>query len=398
MEDCRGYIEKCLSNGERIQYVYEEHCREAILEQLKEMSELSRMVDMQLVKEEEEDQVMLWVLPEDEVIEKGMYHYNKPDAELLVCAPPALMAVVLGEYGLAQKICELTPRKYENDIAFEVLQDRQGPHLDGGKYRFCEVCMLSADMGREETAYFREMGMFELLLYEERENSFFSKVCIHGDEKRSWKCLLKVMERVRNQDEVCESFQHFMMLLLWYAFLQEMDINNPDFWKGVYSVFSEAEQWEAVVDFMHRYMVVRGKIMKDIGAQERRILACIEEHFRHRDCLIADGYVEMYIKKIIELIDRWYGNIEIRQYLITYFVAVKRFGGNSIEGWREEMFDLFEMKDFTLIELAFQNHLLREEWLEEYIAYFIKQKKYTLILPYLIQKNWLFKENADENV
>lgn len=397
MEDYRDYIQKCLLNGERIQYVYEEHGRQAILEKLRRISKNLGLAEGQSTKEMGDEQSMLWVLPEDEVIEKGIYHYNKPDTELLVCAPPALMAMILGEYKLAKKICEIVSRSYENDTAIEILQDNRGPLLGGSEFRFCEACLLCSDMEPEETIFFKENGMFAIELYWDYERAFFSKLYLHGDQKQTWKYTFKMMERLRKQESVCEIFQDYKFLIIYFALIKKMDMSNSDFWKDIYGLFSQVEQRNAITEFVHQIWLKQMDVIHDVRSKEYRIIPCIKEHFRHVDYLSVDGGVEEYVAYIIKKIDAC-EETEFRHYCVTYFETVQWFGGEESSGWRKIMFELFNKKDFTLIELGFQNHLLKEEWIEEYIEYFISQKNYTWILPYLIQKNWLIKEKTNGNI
>lgn len=397
VEDYRDYIQKCLLNGERVQYMYEEHGRQAILEKLRRISENLELGEEQVTKEPEDEQAMLWVLPEDEVIEKGIYHYNKPDTELLVCAPPALMALILGEYKLAKKIYEKFSRSYENDTAIEILQDNRGPLLGGSEFRFCEACLLGIDMEPEETIFFKEKGMFEIELYWDSENAFFSKVCLHGNQKQTWQCIFKMMERLRKQEIVCEIFRDYKFLFICFALIKKMDMNNNDFWKDIYGLFSKVEERNVITEFIHRIFLMKIDVIHDVMSKEYRIIPCIEEYFRHADCLLLDGSVGEYIAHFIKNIDAG-GENEFRNYCVTYFETVQWFGGEDSAELRKIMFDLINQKDFRLIELGFQKHLLREEWIEEYIEYFISQKNHTWILPYLIQKNWLIKEKTDGNI
>ena len=394
MEDCRQYIEGCLLNGERISYVHEKNSREAILLQLKEISELSGMSDLQLLREEAAKE-MIWVLLKNEKIERGMYCHNKPDAELVVCAPAALMAVILGEYELAKRICEIEERNYENDTAFEVQQDYNGPHLKGGKYRFCEACVLSCDMEWEETVYFMGKGMFDISLYEEQGNGFFSDVCMHGSKMQMWEYIYKMMKRLSQQLELYETFQALIFLLMWFALLREIDKDNVNFWNCIYGLFSEEEQWILITEFIH------GRWFQDIRnstiVRRSRILACTEEHFKHMDYLPMDGHIRKYAEYLVRQISE-VGDAQARECCRDYFLTVKQFAGKQEAEWKELMLALLRSKDLPLIELGFQNCLLNKEWIAEYIDYFMGKKDYSWILSYLIQKSWSIKEIENGNI
>ena len=59
VEDYRDYIQKCLLNGERVQYMYEEHGRQAILEKLRRISENLELGEEQVTKEPEDEIIIL---------------------------------------------------------------------------------------------------------------------------------------------------------------------------------------------------------------------------------------------------------------------------------------------------------------------------------------------------
>lgn len=397
MEDYREYREQCIANGERIQYVYEEHCREAILEQLIEMSKIAGVSDMHIMQEEADTSEMLWVLLKDEVIEKGIYSINRPDTELLIYAPPALMALLIGEYGLARKLCDLEMRDCREDIAIEVLQDNRGPLLHGGKYRFCEACLLSSDMLLEETLYFDQKGFFDDSAYYTSENSFLKNVYLHGEGKQAWKYIYKAIQRVTIQKNECETLECYMVLFTWYALLKQMDTDNDDFWKDLYGLFSEVEQWNKLTGIIHGLLFRYYGPKNDIETMVCKLIPCVEEHFRHVDYLCMDGYVEEYMEYIIGD-NKKVESLKNKKYTIRYFGAIKQFRGEYTKEWRELVFKLFNKRDLELLELAFQNHILKKECITEYIEYFITQKEYSWILAYLIQKNWLIKEKANGNI
>lgn len=397
MEDYREYRERCIANGERIQYVYEEHCREAILEQLMEMSKIAGVPDLHIVQEEEEIQEMLWVLLKDEVIEKGIYSINRPDTELLVYAPPAFMALLIGEYGLAKKLCDLEMRNCREDIVIEVLQDDRGPLLHGGKYRFCEACLLSSDMPLEETLYFSQNGFFDVSVYHSSEASFLKNIYLHGECRQSWRYLYKAIQRIEIQKKECEILKGYIVLFIWYALLKQMDMENEDFWKDLYGLFSDAEQWNELTGIIHGLLKRYYSTENVIKIMVCKLIPCVEEHFRHVDYLNMDGYVEEYMDYIIGKIGKG-ENIKNKKYIIRYMRAVKQFRGEYTAGWRTIVFKLFKKRDLELLELAFQNHFLKKEYITEYIEHFLLQKEYSWILPYLVQKNWLAKENANGNI
>lgn len=430
MKDYREYIQNCLFKGERVQYVYAKHCRQAILEQLYEISEGKYEEDPEGKADAEESaeagnpegkadaeesaeagdpegkaaaeeipdgQLMLWVLQKNEIIEKGIYHYNKPDSDLLVCASPALMAMILGEYKLARKISETDLEAMKQDTALEILQDEKGPHLGGSEIRFCEACLLCSDMEPEETAYFMEQGMFDLERYVNPENSFFSKVYLHGDQKQSGAYIVKMMERLKHQENVCEIFKGFKLLLVCYVMINKIDIGNADFWKNAYELYDKDEEWNELTVFAHKILHEKYDVKKDILEKQYRILPCIDAHFRHTDYLRVDSAVEEYIRCILYWKETD-NHTEFRNYLVTYLKAVQHFGGEETLGWKRLMLALLTKGDLTMLELGFQKQLLKDEWLEEYIEYFSQQKEGVWVLAYLIYKNWLIKERKNGNV
>jgi len=393
MKAYREYIENCLLNSEKVEYAYEEHCRQVVLEQLIRLSE---MPQDGLIGETDEEQDLLCVFLENEMIEKGMHRNNRPKEELIICAPPALMAVILGEYKLAQKLCERTARHYEDDTAIEILQDHRGPLLKTSQFRFCEACLLSSDMETEESDYFVDKGMFAITLYCDNEKGFFSKLILYGDDKQILDCLLKMMDRVIKQQGIRNSFPASIGLLVCFALRKEIDRKVADFWKDVYGTLHEVEHWNFIIQFTHCYLMVHCNALVDIQSGGNRVLPCIEEYFRHMDCMPMDGYVKNYIDRLIKF--NASGKKELRDYCRTYFKTVKRFGSEVNLEWKILMFTLLRKKDLTLAELGFRNAFLKEEWIEEYIEFFFLQKEHSLILPYLIQKKWALKEKLNGNI
>lgn len=435
MKDYREYIQNCFFQGERVQYVYAKHCRQAILEQLYKISEGKQAEDPEekaaaeenavtedseekaaakentatedpeekdVAEEIPDEQLMLWALKENEVIEKGIYRYNKPDSELLVCASPALMALILGEYKLAKKICEMDPKSaseaMKKGTALEILQDEKGLRLEGSEIRFCEACILCSDMEPEETVYFMEKGMFDLERYIDPENSFFSKVDLNEDQKQRGKYIVKMMERLKHQENVCEIFKGFKLLLVCYAMIKKIDIGNADFWKDVYELYDKDEEWNELTVFAHRILLKKLDVKKDILEKQYRLLTCIEEHFRHTDYLRVDSEVEDYIKYLLLYAETTENHAEFKNYLVIYFQTVQRFGGEETLEWKRLMLELLKKGDLTMLELGFQKQFLKEEWIAEYIEHLIHQKEGAWVLTYLIYKNWLVKEKKNGNV
>ena len=143
-ENYRRQLEWCLMVGERVSYSYEAHRREVVLEALRSCVK-EKEYDRFYVCEEAEVEDMLWILREEDVA---------------IVAPPALMALVMGEYDLAIRLCEdYRVTSWKNRVNVVYMHD--GKAVWGNNYSFGEACLFCKDISASQLQYFAKRGFFD---------------------------------------------------------------------------------------------------------------------------------------------------------------------------------------------------------------------------------------------
>lgn len=395
MENYREYMESCRLNGERMPYLYEEHKREQVLKQLKELLwEAQSEREINFEREEPLWQELLWILEEGEELEKGFYSCNTPDSELVVVASPALMALLMGEYDLSIELCKAGLCGDKNDIASELKQEGKISFLGGGSIRFCEACLLCFDMSVEQLDFFRRKKFFERVNFGHENNCRFLENYLFMDKKKEWGQLYRVLGSIKTRGVAYGNPGDLLMLILWYALCEQMDEDNSMFWTKLCELFKETEVFEVIPYMLHEYTRVYFGCLKEWVEQER-LLRGMEEYFRHAET-IDIRYIGNYISEI--LLDECICRKTFRKHGRDYFSVVKKIEGEVTGEWWKDMLKLLKTRDFPLIELAFKSGFLKEDCLDTYIQYFSTQKDYAGIIPYLIYKRWSGKESANGSI
>ncbi|MBQ8823145.1 MAG: hypothetical protein IJZ82_10915 [Lachnospiraceae bacterium] len=393
MENYREYMESCLSNGERMPYPYELHCIEQVLSRLQELLLAAEPgYEAPYMREEACLPELLWIIAEGEVQEKGFYSWNKPEGELAVVAPPGLMALLMGEYELAIALCEAGFGGGRNDIASELRQEGQTSFLGGGSIRFCEACLLCRDMTKEQIAYFKGKDFLDVLNLWRENGDQFADVCFFVDKQVVWENLFGILQRVKEDGEVYGDVEDVLILILWYALRMEMDVGNPTFWLRLYSLFAESEVLPAIPHTLHAYAKAYYRGEAGIYKEQHRLLNGMDMYFRFAEAINIQ-HVELYITEII--LKKCGTGKKAREFRRVYFSVMKKIEGDITAEWLEHMLELLKTKDFPLLEQAFRSGFLRDDCVEDYIRYFFRHKEYAGIIPYLLQRRWRTKEDAN---
>lgn len=392
MENYREYMESCLQNGERMPYPYEKHCREQVLEELKELLVTVRVGDEDVyMREEAGTRELLWLMEEGEVQEKGFYSWNKPDSELAIVAEPGPMALLMGEYDLSIALCEAGLGSGRNAIVSELKQDGYASFLGGGSIRFCELCLLGWDMTKEQIAYFWQRDFLDGPNLWRENGDQFSEVSFFVDKQVVWENLYRVLRSLKEYGDV----EDILILILWYALRKELDKNNPTFWLRLYSLFADSPVLSAIPHTLHAY--ARAYYMGEVRIYEEqhRLLNGMDMYFRFADAIDIQ-YVEFYIAEII--LEKCSTGKRAREFRRVYFSVMKKIKGEITIEWLEHMLELLKTRDFPMLEQAFQSGYLRDDCVEDYIRYFTLQKGYVGIIPYLMRRRWREKEDANGRI
>lgn len=392
-ENYRELLSWGRTSGEAVVLPYSEHCREAILEELQ-----GRLVTAETgyedpyMREEAEHEDMLWMLNREEVLEKGIYSWNRPMADLLIVAPPALMALIMGEYELAVKLNEHENLPYWKNRVEELYQDRGRSGIGGGQYSFGEACLLSIDMPVSVKLFFWQRGYYDEKNIFLDEKVLLSEAQFHRTGQKAEDDFWNIMKEIRNLGEMFEDTRELFILALEYALRTEKDRRYKLFWERLYQTFETGEEHHIIVEVMHRYFVNLGNECGGLSSViEKRVLAGLQVYFKYEDSLFMGEGVEKY------LLNRMTGDVFRRSiwksYLEQYLNIVKGFIGPVTEGWQQGMYELLESEDENLILDGFKCGYLKTECILEYIEFLIQEhfkdgKGYTNYISRLIQLKW----------
>lgn len=343
-----GYRGEFWSNrlyGQAIQAPYKEHNKEYLLELMRSYTELSEMgYDEPFMREESICEDLLLFLKREEVLERGIYSWNRPDMDLAIVAPPPLMALILGEYSLAARLCEICDLPTHKMMVDEMYQEGNRSFVGGGHYGFCEACLFSSDMSLEEKQFFHQIGGYESRDSEEHELGFMEGFQFHQRGAVSQKLLQTFLEEpdseqiselwkpiieVQNLQELFQDTSKLISGIVQYALRMKLDIWDVNFWEKLFKMFSKKEAHHIIVDAMHGYMRNMESWQRLPQENEELALKCLKVYFRYEDSLPMEGEVEAFLSDCLYKADYMAPGGKCRQYMEQYLRAVKNYGGGG---------------------------------------------------------------------
>ena len=234
--------------GEKMDFPYEEHCNEAVLKQLQECLETSEVGDEDsYVWEEDMRDDMLWILRGEEIIEKGIYSWNHPEVDLAIVAPPALMALIMGEYVLATKLMEKAEVPLWKNRVDEFYLDGNKVSIGGGSYTFGEACLMSLEMPVSEKQYFGNKGYYDISKLTLEENPLLFEMQFHRTGPEVLEDIWRPIREIKNLSEIEGDGRKLLTLAVEYALRLKMDRTCDCFWEKLFQIFPEKEEWFAEV-------------------------------------------------------------------------------------------------------------------------------------------------------
>ena len=371
--------------GERMDLDYREYNREKVLKQLQEF----------LVEVEEEQPFMreslsrkelLWLLPQKEVVEKGIYRWNRPDVDLAIAAPPTLMAIVMGEYELAQRLSksDATP-KWLNRVK-ECYLNGTRAYLGGGTYNFFEACMLSDDMTAQEMHVLLPKNKWPKV---SEYGSFLEDFQFHRGEgafaEDIWHPIISLHALIQESEEK----KGLIQLLTRFVIKIGVDNVCGDFWERLYGMFT-GECREQIVQAVHKYALYFSDSTNKLFYYEDRLLHSVEVFFRYEKELSVSREVAGFIEQ--RLPEDLNEQSRAVKFMMRYMNAVKQFGGTVTDTWWTSMTRIMESCSLGWIRRCLDNGFLKEECIPVYVEYLFQIKSGTGIIPLLIQQSWRSRE------
>lgn len=383
-----GYDEQIMRwrvHGERMDLDYREHSREMVLKQLWEFL-AGVEEDQPFMRESLNRKEFLWLLPEKEVVEKGIYGWNRPKVDLAIAAPPTLMAIVMGEYELAQRLSRIdeTP-KWLNKVR-ECYLNGTRAYLGGGRYSFFEACMLSDDMTTQERHVLLPEKMWPKVSEYE---IFLENFQFHRGERALmediWHPIISLHALIQGSEEK----KGLIQLLTRFVIKIGADNVCGDFWERLYSMFS-GECRELIVQAVHKYALYFIDSTNKLFHYEDRLLHSVEVFFRYERALYVSrevaGFIEKRLPKDLNAQSRTV------KFMMRYMNAVKQFEGTVTDIWWTGMIRIMESGSQGWILRCLDNGFLREECIPAYVEHLLQTKSGPGTIPLLIQRSWQSRE------
>lgn len=377
---CTDYRESMLNSrmtGNAMNFSYKEHCKEAVLKQL---------INNTATESANED--MLWILKHSEKMERGIYSWNQPQVDLAIIAPPALMALIMGEYELAVQLCKMQEAPLWENTVEELYQEGDHSQIGGGSYNFCEACLFSDTMGECETRYFWENGYYDARLLVGENNGMLSDMQFHGKAENRTEDIWRPLQKIQSLGDRIGDTDELLHLAVLYALQLEIDTQYENFWERLYAMFSAREEHLIIIDAMHSYFLNTSSADNLPLHFEERVLKGIQKYFNYEEWIPMSGAVETYL---IERITSKTYLIGKRKWILeSYFHAVKQFEGTISEKWKYAMLILLSSYNSNWWNKGFQNGFLRKDCTEDYIDYLLQEygREYGSYIARLIQIKW----------
>ncbi|MBQ9135217.1 MAG: hypothetical protein IJX66_03870 [Lachnospiraceae bacterium] len=279
---------ECMMNsrmsGKAMDFSYKEHSRETVLKQLKDKLILSpenkECCDiLSKVKHETIRDDMLWILKKGESVERGIYSWNRPAVDLAIVAPPALMALVMGEYQLAVRLCIEANEPLWDSTVEELYQEGRKCGIGGGSYTFGEACLLSGEMGDVEKRYFWKNGYYNEGLHADEGYSILANLQFHGSTGRMAEDKWRPIQEVKDLEAITGQNSGLLTRIVEYAMQLEMDKNCEAFWERLYETFPAKKERREIVTALHKWLFGRCKADNIEPGLEDRLLAGIFCYF-----------------------------------------------------------------------------------------------------------------------
>lgn len=409
-----GYREELEINrmlGQAMQVPYGEHCKEVLLGQMRSRIEpAERGYEEPFMREESICEDMLLFLKREEVLERGIYSWNRPNMDLIIVAPPPLMAFILGEYALALRLCELCDMPVRKMLVDEMYQDGDRSFIGGGQYGFAEACLFSEDMSFEEKQFFYQRGCYEGVVTVGNGLGFMEGFQFHqggGSLGELWHLrsekaaqmlaeeIWRPIQAVQNLEKLFGTSQKLLTGVIKYALSMKLDRDDVEFWDKLYVMFREKEEHYIIVDAMHDYFRDAGSWEKFSPECEERVVKGLQAYFRYEETIPMQGAVEAF------LLERLYTEAYValdgkgRNYMERYLSAVKRYSGEVSSFWQQGMYDLLEQRDVQWLRLGIQSGFLKVDCIKDYIEYILLEhfrqgKGYSEFISRLIQLKWKY--------
>ena len=376
-----NYRENMLNSrmsGKAMAFSYKEHCKEAVLAQLINKLETKNSANKD----------MLWLLKHNEKLECGIYSWNQPQVDLAIVAPPALMALIMGEYELAVQLCKMQEAPLWKNTVEELYQEGDHSQIGGGSYNFCEACLLSDTMGECETRYFLENGYYDARLLVGANNDMLSDMQFHGKAENTVENIWRPLQNIRSLSERTRNTDELLHLAILYALQLEIDNQCENFWERLYAMFSAREEHLIIIDAMHSYFLNISSADNLPLHFEERVLKGVQKYFNYEEWIPMSGAVETYL--IERITSKTYLIGKRKWVLENYFHAVKQFEGTISKKWKYGMLLLLSSYNSNWWSQGFQSGFLRKDCIEDYIDHLLQEcsREYGTYIARLIQIKW----------
>ncbi len=281
---------ECMMNsrmtGKAMKFAYEKHCREKILKQMKDkLIVASDYKEGAYIPWKEKRETirddMLWILKKGEPVERGIYSWNRPAVDLAIVAPPALIALVMGEYQLAVRLCIEANEPLWDSTVEELYQEGKKCGIGGGSYTFGEACLLSSEMGDVEKRYFWKNGYYREGLLASEGRYILSNLQFHGSAGQMAEDMWRPIQEVKDLEAITCENSGLLTKIMVYAMQQEMDKNGEAFWERLYGTFPAKKERREIVTALHKWLFGRCREDNIEPGLENRILEGIYYYFAY---------------------------------------------------------------------------------------------------------------------
>ena len=379
----REYFLRCKRTGEPPRLMPEAHTREKVLDQIQQW----------LKEGAPECSDILWVIPEDVPVEKGIYAWNRAgedqevDCYLAVVAQAPLMAFVMGEYELAMQWYTRYGREPE-EKAVELSFSRQASYVECGSYTLEMAWLLAEELDNTED-FFERLCVTSMGLSRFRESLYsFCFQWGHRYDKRT------PIHRFCRRRERGENVDRVLPFLVYYILWHRMDFVK-DVWEMLFDAFSDPQERMVIVSETHAFLCCPDELAEKYGApihkawEHRCMERVLEVYGRYERTLFLSSEIVQYLEQCVEETRRGMDSLDF--YFRTILCRKLTFAGEVSSGWKGLMHEVLMLGDVDAIFLGFRCGFLRQELIDEYL----KECTGSLapaclgqVVPLLMVQNW----------
>lgn len=354
----REYLLSCKRTGEPPRLMPEEHIREKVLCQIRQWLEAGPP----------ECTDVLWIIPENITIDKGIYAWNQAGVDmeiecyLAVVAQAPLMAFIMGEYDLARQWYTRYGREPEEEVV-ELCYSKEASYVECGSYTLEMAWMLAQELGETEGFFERMCTNYKGL--EHFRDSLHSFCFQWGHTYDEETPVRRFCQRRQKGDRLDRVIPFLVSYILW----KRMDLIGT-VWKELMEAFSCSQERNLIVNAVHAFWdwsETWGKlaVCDYMSSEDARMEKLLEVYGEYEKTLFMCPEIEQYLARRVT--EKKQG----RDSLKYYFWAVEgqdlHFTGAVTEGWKQLMCMVLRMGDADLLSLCFQCGFLRQELADEYL-------------------------------